>query len=132
MKLAIRRKRSQAVWGPRPGTIRRHPEQCEEFLRRRAEARARLGLPPLPDETMALQAINPHMEEWKRHVMNISRQEEIVLSAFGQWVGRDLTIEILMSKRIRSTWTLLDHILVVMIKVGWCHDTSWWVCTRCQ
>ena len=70
MKVAIRRKRSQAVWGPRPGTIRRHPEQCEEFLQRRAEARARLGLPPLPDERMALRAVNPQLEEWKRHVIN--------------------------------------------------------------
>ena len=70
MKEAIRRKGSQSVWGPRPGTIRRHPEQCEEFLRRRSEARERLGLPPLPDETMALRAINPQLEEWKRHVIN--------------------------------------------------------------
>ena len=71
IQTAIMRKKSQAVFGPRQGTIRRHPERCEAFLRNREEARRRLGLPPLPEESMALKAIDARsLEEWKQHVAN--------------------------------------------------------------
>ena len=73
LQRAILRKQGQAVYGPRAGQLRKNPEAWEEFLQRRDEGRRRLGLPPLPDERLALRALAgrcTELEEWQRHVDN--------------------------------------------------------------
>ena len=71
LKRAIYRKKDQAVFGPRPGQIRRNPGRYDEFLDSRRAARERLGLPPLPDERMAIRAMGAkQLEDWKCHIAN--------------------------------------------------------------
>lgn len=58
LQKAFLRKDGQSVYGPRVGQVRRNPEAWRAFLQRRDQARNRLGLPPLPDERLALRAMD--------------------------------------------------------------------------
>ena len=65
------RKQSQAVFGPRAGQLRRNPQAWERFLQSRDRIRERLGLHPLPDERLALRALDAkQLEEWRQHIAN--------------------------------------------------------------
>ena len=70
LKRNIIRKRSQSVFGPRQGQIRRNPGRCDAFMDGRREARERL-VRPLPDERLAIRALEAkQLEEWKQHIAN--------------------------------------------------------------
>ena len=71
VKRIIMRKKRESVLGPRQGQIRRNPGMYDEFFNRQREARERLGLPPLPDERLAIRALDAkQMDEWKQHIAN--------------------------------------------------------------
>ena len=71
LQKAILRKQSQSRFGPRTGQIRRHPGRYDRFLDSRRVIRERLGLPPLPDERLAIRALDAkQLEDWKAHVSN--------------------------------------------------------------
>ena len=65
------RKQNQAVFGPRAGQLRQNPQAWERFLQSRDRIRERLGLHPLPDERLALRALDAkQLEEWRQHIAN--------------------------------------------------------------
>ena len=74
IKQVIYRMKEQSVDGPRPGAIRRHPGKFDEFLNNRRELRERQGLPPLPDERMAIRTLDVKQKrellEWQHHIDN--------------------------------------------------------------
>ena len=70
----IYRMKEQSVDGPRPGAIRRHPGKFDAFLNNRRELRERHGLPPLPDERLAIRTLDVKQKrellEWQHHIDN--------------------------------------------------------------
>ena len=71
LQQSFRRKQSQAVFGPRAGQLRRNPQAWERFLQSRDRIREHLGLRPLPDERLALRALDAkQLEEWRQHIAN--------------------------------------------------------------
>ena len=71
LQKAILRKQSQSRFGPRTGQVRRHPGRYDRLLDSRRVIRERLGLPPLPDERLAIRALDAkQLEDWKVHVSN--------------------------------------------------------------
>ena len=70
LQTAIRRKQQSAVYAPRRGQVMRNPEKWRGFLEQQRRGRERLGLPPRPDEYLALRAVNQQLDEWKRHILN--------------------------------------------------------------
>ena len=70
LQTAILRKQRSAIYAPRRGQVMRNPEKWRGFLEQQRRGRERLGLPPRPDEYLALRAVNSTLEEWKRHILN--------------------------------------------------------------
>ena len=74
IKRAIYRKKGQSVFGPRPGAIRRYPGRFDAFLNNRRELREKHGLPPLPDERLAIRTMDVKQKrellEWQHHIDN--------------------------------------------------------------
>ena len=70
LQTAIRRKQQSAVYAPRRGQVMRNPEKWRGFLEQQRRGRERLGLPPRPDEYLAIRAVNQQLDEWKRHILN--------------------------------------------------------------
>ncbi len=74
IKRVIYRKRGQSVFGPRPGQIRRNPGKFDAFLNTRRELREKHGLPPLPDERLAIRTMDAKQKrellEWQHHIDN--------------------------------------------------------------
>ena len=65
------------MFGPRPGQIRRNPGKFDAFLDRRKELREKHGLPPLPDERLAIRTMDVKQKrellEWQHHLDNDHR-----------------------------------------------------------
>ena len=71
IKRVIHRKKGQSIFGPRPGEVRRNPGKYDAFLDSRRRTRERLGLPPMPDERLAIRAMDAKQwEDWKCHITN--------------------------------------------------------------
>ena len=71
IKRVINRKKGQSIFGPRPGEVRRNPGKYDAFLDSRRRTRERLGLPPMPDERLAIRAMDAkQLEDWKCHIAN--------------------------------------------------------------
>ena len=71
IKRVIHRKKGQSIFGPRPGEVRRNPGKYDAFLDSRRRTRERLGLPPMPDERLAIRAMDAkQLEDWKCHITN--------------------------------------------------------------
>ena len=77
IKRAIRRIKEASVFGPRPGQIRRNPGKFDAFLDKRRELREKHGLPPLPDERLAIRTMDVKQKrellEWQHHLDNDHR-----------------------------------------------------------
>ena len=71
LQKAILRKEGQSRYEPRPGQIRRNPGAYDGFFERQRRGRERLGLPPRPDERLAIRALDAkQLSEWKTHIAN--------------------------------------------------------------